>query len=77
MWARCMCSRASPVAAPPPRATSPRLQGITFAAAMALSGELVEKFASLAYLAMAAIAAAGFVIALGGRRKWHAEALRA
>jgi PPP family 3-phenylpropionic acid transporter len=53
------------------------LQGITFAAAMALSGELVEKFASLAYLAMAAIAAAGVLIALGGRRKWRAEALRA
>jgi len=53
------------------------LQGITFAVAMGLSGELVEKFGSYAYLAMAAAAAGGFVIAAAGRRAWRAETDRA
>ncbi len=50
------------------------LQGVTFAAAMALAGELVEKFGSYAYFAMAAVAATGFVIAAAGRQAWRVEA---
>jgi PPP family 3-phenylpropionic acid transporter len=44
------------------------VQGGTFALAMGASGGLVAAFGSAAYFAMAAIAAAGFVIALGARR---------
>jgi PPP family 3-phenylpropionic acid transporter len=47
------------------------LQGVTFAAAMGLSGVLVEKFGSSAYLAMSLVAAFGFVIAFGGQRNWR------
>jgi PPP family 3-phenylpropionic acid transporter len=47
------------------------VQGGTFAAAMGISGGLVAAFGSAAYFAMAAIAAAGFVIALGARRRWR------
>jgi PPP family 3-phenylpropionic acid transporter len=47
------------------------LQGVTFAAAMGLSGLLVERFGSYAYLAMSLVAAFGFVIALAGRRAWR------
>jgi MFS transporter, PPP family, 3-phenylpropionic acid transporter len=50
------------------------LQGVTFAAAMALAGELVEKFGSYAYFAMAPVAATGFVIAAAGRQAWRVEA---
>jgi PPP family 3-phenylpropionic acid transporter len=44
------------------------LQGMTFAAAMGLSGVLVETFGHLAYLAMSLTAALGLVIAIAGRR---------
>ncbi len=44
-------------------------QGGTFAVAMGASGGLVAAFGGAAYFAMAAIAAAGFVIALGARRE--------
>ena len=44
------------------------VQGGTFAVAMGASGGLVAAFGSAAYFAMAAIAAAGFAIALGARR---------
>jgi PPP family 3-phenylpropionic acid transporter len=47
------------------------LQGVTFAAAMGLSGLLVERFGSYAYLAMSLVAASGFVIAFAGRRAWR------
>ena len=47
------------------------LQGVTLAAAMALSGALVERMGSHAYLLMALLAAGGFVIAFAGRRKWR------
>jgi MFS transporter, PPP family, 3-phenylpropionic acid transporter len=47
------------------------VQGGTFAAAMGLSGILVTALGSAAYFAMAAIAAAGFAIALGARRTWR------
>jgi PPP family 3-phenylpropionic acid transporter len=47
------------------------LQGVTFAAAMGLSGILVERLGSYAYLAMSLAAALGFVIALAGRRAWR------
>jgi PPP family 3-phenylpropionic acid transporter len=47
------------------------LQGVTFAIAMGLSGALVERLGSYAYLAMALAAALGFVIAFGGRRAWR------
>jgi MFS transporter, PPP family, 3-phenylpropionic acid transporter len=47
------------------------VQGGTFAAAMGLSGILVTAFGSAAYFAMAAIAAAGFAIALAARRWWR------
>ena len=47
------------------------LQGVTFAAAMGLSGVLVERFGSSAYLAMSLVAAFGFVIAFGGQRNWR------
>jgi MFS transporter, PPP family, 3-phenylpropionic acid transporter len=47
------------------------LQGGTFAAAMGISGGLVATFGSAAYFVMAAIAAAGFAIALGARRMWR------
>jgi PPP family 3-phenylpropionic acid transporter len=47
------------------------LQGITFAAAMGLSGVLVDRFGSYAYLAMSLAAALGFVIAIAGRRTWR------
>jgi PPP family 3-phenylpropionic acid transporter len=50
------------------------LQGITFAAAMGLSGVLVERFDSYAYLAMALTAALGFVIAFAGRQTARAIA---
>jgi MFS transporter, PPP family, 3-phenylpropionic acid transporter len=43
-------------------------QGGTFAVAMGASGGLVAAFGNAAYFAMAAIAAAGLVIALGARR---------
>src|SRR5215471_21863613 len=42
------------------------LQGVTFAAAMALSGALVERFGNSAYLAMSLVAALGLDIASGG-----------
>jgi PPP family 3-phenylpropionic acid transporter len=45
------------------------LQGVTFAAAMGLSGVLVERLGSYAYLAMALLAAAGLVIIAAGRRR--------
>ena len=45
------------------------VQGGTFAVAMGASGGLVAAFGSAAYFAMAAIAAAGFAIALGARRE--------
>jgi MFS transporter, PPP family, 3-phenylpropionic acid transporter len=45
------------------------MQGGTFAVAMGASGGLVAAFGGAAYFAMAAIAAAGFVIALGARRE--------
>jgi MFS transporter, PPP family, 3-phenylpropionic acid transporter len=45
------------------------VQGGTFAAAMGASGGLVAAFGSAAYFAMAAVAAAGFVIAIGARRE--------
>jgi hypothetical protein len=45
------------------------MQGGTFAVAMGTSGGLVAAFGGAAYFAMAAIAAAGFVIALGARRE--------
>ena len=48
------------------------LQGITFAVAMGLSGVLVERFGSYAYLAMSLAAALGFVIAIAGRQAWRA-----
>jgi MFS transporter, PPP family, 3-phenylpropionic acid transporter len=44
------------------------VQGGTFAAAMGASGGLVAAFGSAAYFAMAAIAAAGFAIAIGARQ---------
>ncbi len=44
------------------------VQGGSFAVAMGASGGLVAAFGSAAYFAMAAIAAAGFAIALGARR---------
>ncbi len=44
-------------------------QGGTFAVAMGASGGLVAAFGNAAYFAMAAVAAAGFVIALGARRE--------
>jgi MFS transporter, PPP family, 3-phenylpropionic acid transporter len=44
------------------------LQGVTFAAAMGLSGVLVERFGSYAYLAMSLAAALGFVIVYVGRQ---------
>jgi PPP family 3-phenylpropionic acid transporter len=47
------------------------LQGVTFAAAMGLSGVLVERLGSYAYLAMTLAAASGFVIAFAGRRAWR------
>jgi PPP family 3-phenylpropionic acid transporter len=47
------------------------VQGGTFAAAMGVSGVLVTAFGSAAYLAMAAIAAIGFAIALAARRTWR------
>jgi PPP family 3-phenylpropionic acid transporter len=47
------------------------LQGVTFAAAMALSGALVERLGGHAYALMALLAAGGLVIALAGRRKWR------
>jgi MFS transporter, PPP family, 3-phenylpropionic acid transporter len=47
------------------------VQGGTFAVAMGASGSLVAAFGSAAYFAMAAIAAAGFAIALGARRAPH------
>jgi MFS transporter, PPP family, 3-phenylpropionic acid transporter len=47
------------------------VQGGTFAAAMGVSGVLVAAFGSAAYFAMAAIAAAGFAIALGARPAWR------
>jgi MFS transporter, PPP family, 3-phenylpropionic acid transporter len=43
------------------------LQGITFAAAMGLSGGLVERFGSHAYLGMAILAGAGLAIVAVGR----------
>jgi PPP family 3-phenylpropionic acid transporter len=46
------------------------VQGGTFAASMGVSGALVAAFGSAAYLAMAAIAAIGFAIALAARRTW-------
>ncbi len=46
------------------------VQGGTFAAAMGVSGVLVAAFGSAAYLAMAAVAAIGFAIALAARRMW-------
>jgi MFS transporter, PPP family, 3-phenylpropionic acid transporter len=49
------------------------VQGGTFAAAMGVSGILVTAFGSAAYFAMAAIAAAGFAIALAARRSWRAS----
>lgn len=52
------------------------LQGATFAVAMGVSGALVERFGRSAYLAMALVAALGFVIAFAGRRIWR-EADRA
>jgi len=51
------------------------LRGVTFAA-MGLSGTLVERFGSYAYLAMSLVAALGFVIVLAGRQAWR-EADRA
>src|SRR5262249_10039408 len=48
------------------------LQGVTFSAAMALSGVLVEKFGDSAYLAMSVIAALGLVTVSAGRRIWLA-----
>jgi MFS transporter, PPP family, 3-phenylpropionic acid transporter len=48
------------------------LQGVTFAAAMGMSGVLVERFGSYAYLAMSLAAALGFVIAFAGRQAWRA-----
>jgi MFS transporter, PPP family, 3-phenylpropionic acid transporter len=47
------------------------VQGGTFAAAMGVSGVLVAAFGSAAYVAMAAIAAAGLAIALAARRTWR------
>jgi PPP family 3-phenylpropionic acid transporter len=47
------------------------VQGITFAAAMGLSGLLVERYGSSAYFAMALAAALGLVIASAGRRVWR------
>jgi PPP family 3-phenylpropionic acid transporter len=47
------------------------LQGVTFAAAMALSGMIVERLGSQAYALMALLAAGGVVIAFAGRRKWR------
>jgi MFS transporter, PPP family, 3-phenylpropionic acid transporter len=47
------------------------VQGGTFALAMGASGGLVAAFGSGAYFAMAAVAATGFVIALGARREPH------
>jgi len=47
------------------------LQGVTFAAAMGLSGILVARFGSYAYLAMSLAAALGFVIVFAGRRAWR------
>ena len=44
------------------------VQGGTFAAAMGASGSLVAALGSAAYFAMAGVAAAGFVIALGAQR---------
>jgi hypothetical protein len=38
---------------------------------MGLSGVLVERFGSSAYLAMSLVAAFGFVIAFGGQRNWR------
>ena len=46
--------------------------GIAFAAAMSLSGVLVERFGIAAYAAMALMAALGGVIALTVRRCWRA-----
>jgi MFS transporter, PPP family, 3-phenylpropionic acid transporter len=49
------------------------LQGVTFAAAMGLSGVLVERFGDRAYWAMALVAAAGLFVTAAGRR-WRVEA---
>jgi PPP family 3-phenylpropionic acid transporter len=46
------------------------LQGVTFAAAMGLSGVLVERFGNFAYLAMSLAATFGFVTAFVGQRIW-------
>jgi len=48
------------------------VQGITYAAAMALSGLLFEAYGSLAYAAMVAAAALGALAAILGRRRWRA-----
>jgi PPP family 3-phenylpropionic acid transporter len=47
------------------------VQGVIFAVAMGLSGVLVERFASLAYLAMSLAAALGFLIAFAAQRAWR------
>ena len=47
------------------------VQGLTFAAAMGLSGVLVERFGSYAYLAMSLAATLGFVTVFAGRRAWR------
>jgi MFS transporter, PPP family, 3-phenylpropionic acid transporter len=47
-------------------------QGITFAAAMGMSGMLVERFGSYAYLAMSLAAGLGFLTAIAGRQAWGA-----
>ena len=47
------------------------LQGVTFAAAMGLSGVLVERLGSFSYLAMSLAAAGGLVIALVAHRRWR------
>ena len=52
------------------------IQGVTSALAMGISGVLVARFDSYAYLAMSLAAAAGFVIVSAGRRAWR-EADRA
>jgi MFS transporter, PPP family, 3-phenylpropionic acid transporter len=46
------------------------VQGVTFAAAMGLSGALVEAYGTSAYAAMALMSAAGGVIAVIARRRW-------
>jgi MFS transporter, PPP family, 3-phenylpropionic acid transporter len=47
------------------------VQGVTFAAAMGLSGVLVERLGSFSYLAMSLAAAGGLVIALVAHRRWR------